>query len=136
MRSSEPNGTLGIGALAERFGLAPHVLRYWESVGLLSPARDTAGRRVYGAGDVVRVAVVLRGKRAGLSLDAIRALATGGPADRRAVLRREAEELRARVAAARDSLALVECALRCDREDMTGCRHFRAVVGDTTTGSE
>lgn len=38
MKSSE---ALTIGELAQRFGLATHVLRYWESMGLLKPARRT-----------------------------------------------------------------------------------------------
>ncbi|CAM5266993.1 helix-turn-helix domain-containing protein [Streptomyces aurantiogriseus] len=130
MRSSEQSETLGIGALAERFGLAPHVLRHWESVGLLAPERDAAGRRRYGAADVVRVAVVLRGKEAGLSLEAIRTLTAGSPGVRRAVLRREAETLRARIAAAQASLDLVECALGCAQEDLAACPHFRPVLGN------
>jgi hypothetical protein len=36
---------LTIGELAARFGLATHVLRHWETKGLLSPARRVAGRR-------------------------------------------------------------------------------------------
>ncbi|MCT9078731.1 MerR family transcriptional regulator [Streptomyces fulvoviolaceus] len=128
MRSSEQSEAVGIGALAERFGLAPHVLRHWESVGLLAPGRDTAGRRRYGAADEVRVAVILRGKEAGLSLEAIRTMTVGDADTRRAVLRREAEALRARIAAAQASLDLVECALGCAHEDLAGCPHFRRAV--------
>ncbi len=60
-----------IGEVAERFGLETHVLRHWEDVGLLAPARDSAGRRRYGRDDVVRVATVIRSKAAGMSLDQI-----------------------------------------------------------------
>lgn len=63
---------LSIGAIAQRFGLATHVLRHWESMGILTPARDAAGRRRYGSTDLTRVAVILRAKEAGLSLDTIR----------------------------------------------------------------
>ncbi|MBI0293893.1 MerR family transcriptional regulator [Streptomyces sp. PRKS01-29] len=120
---------MAIGEVARRFGVATHVLRHWESVGLLRPARDTAGRRRYGADDLVRVAVILRAKEAGLGLDTIRALtATTEPAVRRDILRREAETLRSRIAAARDSLALVECALGCEHDDLTRCPHYRRRV--------
>ncbi|NNN29788.1 MerR family transcriptional regulator [Streptomyces sp. S3(2020)] len=123
MRSTEE--TLSIGALARRFGLEPHVLRHWESVGLLAPDRDTAGRRRYGADDLVRVAFVLCGKEAGLSLEAIRLMATGDGERRRALLRREAEDLRARIAAARAALAMLEGGADCPHEDLLRCPTFR-----------
>ncbi|MEU0742253.1 MerR family transcriptional regulator [Streptomyces sp. NPDC006134] len=128
-QSTGHTASLGIGAFAARFGLAPHVLRHWESAGLLSPARDAAGRRRYGDTDAERVTVVLRGKAAGLSLDALRALlAADGVRARRAVLRGEAEALRDRIAAARTALALVECALDCGHEDLAACPHVRGAV--------
>ncbi|MFE9169755.1 MerR family transcriptional regulator [Streptomyces kebangsaanensis] len=122
---------MSIGALAERFGLATHVLRHWEAMGLLVPARNTAGHRRYRAADLARVAVILRAKEAGLSLDTIRSLVT--PTDavkRRNTLREKAEALRSRIAAAQAALELVECALGCDREDFTQCAHFQQVVAD------
>ncbi|MFH8371477.1 MerR family transcriptional regulator [Streptomyces sp. NPDC018031] len=147
MKSSGPNGTptgdpapstepsMSIGDLAGHFGLPTHVLRHWEAMGLLAPARDPAGRRRYGAADLTRVAVVLRAKEAGLSLDAIRTLTTTDPTTRRDLLRREAEALRSRIAAARASLALVECALECPHEDFTRCRHSRQVIAERVAGS-
>ncbi|NEW77633.1 MerR family transcriptional regulator [Streptomyces rhizosphaericus] len=129
MKSSGAMAAMAIGEVARRFGLATHVLRHWETVGLLCPARDSAGRRRYGEADLVRVAVILRAKEAGLGLDTIRALtAATEPADRRDILRREAEALRSRIAAARDSLALVECALGCEHDDLTRCPHYRRRV--------
>jgi MerR family copper efflux transcriptional regulator len=131
MKSSGEGKTLSIGALAERFGLATHVLRHWEVMGLLSPVRDTAGRRRYRTADLTRVAVILRAKEAGLSLDTIRTLAaTSEPAARRDILRQEAVILRARITAAQASLELIECALDCDHEDFTQCPHFRQMVAD------
>ncbi|GHH06986.1 hypothetical protein GCM10018780_40390 [Streptomyces lanatus] len=120
-----------IGALAERFGLAPHVLRHWEAMGLLTPARDAAGRRRYQNADLTRVAVILRAKEAGLSLDTIRSLtATTDPARRKGILDEEARALRSRIAAARASLELVECALGCGHDDVTQCAHFQQVLAD------
>ncbi|MFI0084627.1 MerR family transcriptional regulator [Streptomyces bobili] len=138
MKSSEQSaspasedGVWSIGALAERFGLATHVLRHWEAMGLLAPVRDAAGRRRYGAADLTRVAVILRAKEAGLSLDTIRCLAsTADPATRRDILRSEAEALRSRIAAAQYSLGLIDCALDCDHEDFTQCAHFRQMVAE------
>ncbi|MDN5385096.1 MULTISPECIES: MerR family transcriptional regulator [Streptomyces] len=122
-------GSMSIGELAAHFGLATHVLRHWEARGLLAPARDAAGRRRYRTADLTRVAVVLRAKEAGLSLDAIRSLTGVSDAEeRRSLLREEAEALRSRIAAAQASLALVECALGCEHEDITQCAHFQRAV--------
>ncbi|MBA0050926.1 MerR family transcriptional regulator [Streptomyces sp. AJS327] len=149
MKSSQPTGpvapadatppaapltrsdVLGIGALAARFGLAPHVLRHWESVGLLHPGRDAAGRRRYGADDLSRVAMILIAKRAGLGLDAIRSLSTSvDRAARRETLRPAAEELRSGIAAAQASLRLIEGRLNCEHEDVTRCPEYRRLVAE------
>ncbi|MER6976851.1 MerR family transcriptional regulator [Streptomyces carpinensis] len=100
-------------------------------MGLLAPTRDTAGRRRYGAADLTRVAIILRAKEAGLSLDRIRSLAaTTVPVRRRAVLREEADALRSRIRAAQASLDLIECALDCGHSDFTQCEHFRRTVAE------
>ncbi|MEU2233392.1 MerR family transcriptional regulator [Streptomyces vietnamensis] len=113
---------LSIGTLAEQFGLATHVLRHWETTGLLAPDRDAAGRRRYSDTDVIRVAVILRAKKAGLSLDTIRALISTSDRQRRTdVLREEAETLRSRIAASEALLALLETAVDCHHDDFTDC---------------
>lgn len=43
---------LTIGSAARAAGLSPTSLRLYERLGLLAPARDSAGRRVYVAADV------------------------------------------------------------------------------------
>jgi DNA-binding transcriptional MerR regulator len=68
-----------IGELAERFDLPTHVLRHWEDMGLLAPARDSAGRRRYVEADLYRVAVILSSKAAGMSLEQVRNLVDGSP---------------------------------------------------------
>ncbi len=120
------SSTLSVGEVAERFGLATHVLRHWESVGLLKPARS-GDRRRYDDADLYRVSVILRAKEAGLSLDGIREMFQK-PGEREAVLRRHKEELTRRIAAAQASLAIVDCALGCEHDDFTQCAHFRAAV--------
>ena len=100
-------------------------------MGLLAPARDAAGRRRYRTTDLTRVAVILRAKEAGLSLDSIRSLVAAADAtERRNLLRKEAEALRARIAAAQASLEVIECALDCGQEDFTQCAHFQRSVAD------
>ncbi|MFI8763963.1 MerR family transcriptional regulator [Streptomyces sp. R-07] len=126
---------MSIGELAGRFGLATHVLRHWESAGLIEPARDPHGRRRYDATHVTRVAVVLRAKGAGLALDDIRELLRAGdPGARRQRLEAHREELRRRLAAAQACLDLVECALGCAHDDLADCPRFRDVVAATAEG--
>jgi DNA-binding transcriptional MerR regulator len=120
-----------IGAVAARFGLATHVLRHWESVGLLAPARAVAGRRRYGPDHLYRIAVILRAKEAGFGLDDIRDMITASdPTERDAILRRHRAELAHRIARAQASLDLIDCALTCDHDDLTSCPHFQAVVAE------
>jgi len=120
--------SLAIGDAAARFALPTHVLRHWESMGLLSPERAVGDRRRYGRADLERIAVILRAKDAGLGLGDIAVLLGADRRVRDEVLARNRDELRARIAAAEESLALVECALACDHDDVSACPHFRAMV--------
>ncbi|WP_025352800.1 MerR family transcriptional regulator [Nocardia nova] len=133
MRSTPEDAESGIGAVARRFGLAEHVLRHWESEGLLEPARDTAGRRRYRTADLVRVAMILRAKQAGLGLEAIREMFEA-PVHRREILRRQRAALTATIAAAQSALTLVDCALDCEHDDFTRCPHFHAAVAEHLGG--
>ena len=75
-----------VGEVAERFGMPTHVLRHWESEGLLEPDRDHGGRRRYDRDDVTRVAAIRRQKDAGMSLEQIRVLLDADAPRRHAVL--------------------------------------------------
>lgn len=65
--------TLTITELAQEFDITPRAIRFYEDMGLLSPARE--GRnRVYSHRDRTRLKLTLRGKRLGLSLQEIKQL--------------------------------------------------------------
>lgn len=133
VKSSER--TLGIGAVADRFGLATHVLRHWESVGLLAPARANGDRRRFGPDDVHRITVILRAKEAGLGLDEIARLLGSPDRESRAVILDDRRaELTRRIARDQASLALLDHALTCTEEDLSRCAHFRGGCQVTTTG--
>lgn len=120
-----------IGELAARFGLATHVLRHWEDVGLLTPSERVNGRRRYSQHHVTRVAMIIRGKAGGLSLEQLRDVfdaSTG--ADRRALLRRHHTELESRIRELAASKQLVEHALECRAEDFTRCPAFVRMTQD------
>jgi MerR family redox-sensitive transcriptional activator SoxR len=65
---------LGIGDLARQVGMRASALRYYESVGLLPQTARVAGRRVYPAGTVRRIALIKMAQRAGFTLAEIRQL--------------------------------------------------------------
>ena len=120
-----------IGQVADHFGLPTHVLRHWESVGLLSPARVEGDRRRYTRDDLFRVASIVNAKQAGLSLPDIRAfLAACDPAARKDVLRRNQRALQARMAALRSALDLLEAGLNCPHEDIVTCPNYRAGLAE------
>ncbi|BFM25168.1 MerR family copper efflux transcriptional regulator [Microbacterium testaceum] len=123
-----------IGETAARFGLETHVLRHWEDEGLLRPVRDAAGRRRYGDDDSVRVAVILRNKAAGMSLEQIRVLLDEGAHDRHRVLEEHVAELDRRAADIAQARAMTEHALRCRAHDITACPRFRSHVADVLSG--
>lgn len=61
-----------IGQLADRLGVNPKTIRFYESIGLIpEPARTPAGYRIYEESDVDRVAFVKRAQRLGIALDEI-----------------------------------------------------------------
>ena len=65
--------TYSISDLAKEFALTTRAIRFYEDEGLLAPRRS--GRsRIYGERERVRIKLVLRGKRLGLSLSEIREL--------------------------------------------------------------
>ncbi|WP_199549405.1 MerR family transcriptional regulator [Streptomyces sp. N35] len=126
---STPAGALSIGELAEHYGLATHVLRHWERVGLLAPGRDPAGRRVYGQEDLLRVGAILCAKDAGLSLAEIHTLTSArAGAPRRVLLADRRAALQADIARLQAQLALVECGLDCPHEDLLTCPNFQTIV--------
>jgi DNA-binding transcriptional MerR regulator len=123
-----------VGDLAARFGLDTHVLRHWESMGLLSPARDGAGRRRYGADDAFRVATIIRSKAAGMSLEQIRVLLDGGARDRHVILEAHIADLEERMAEMEHSREMARHALECRAHDIATCPNFRAHVQDIVDG--
>jgi DNA-binding transcriptional MerR regulator len=65
--------TYSISELAKEFALTTRAIRFYEGEGLLSPQR-AGQRRVYAERERVRIKLILRGKRLGLSLSEIREL--------------------------------------------------------------
>lgn len=62
---------LTIGQLAERSGVAPSALRYYEALGLISSERTAGNQRRYRQAQLRRVAFIRAAQRVGLTLEEV-----------------------------------------------------------------
>jgi MerR family redox-sensitive transcriptional activator SoxR len=119
-----------IGAVAALAGKRPSTIRYYEQIGLLPPAGRVSGRRVYGADAVRTLAVIETGRRAGLTLDEIRALLSASPGDQAAVERlrevadRKLPEITALIERSQIVRGWLESAARCECPSLDECPLF------------
>jgi DNA-binding transcriptional MerR regulator len=60
--------TYTISELAREFDVTTRTIRFYEEKGLIHPTRD-GQKRLYAPADRVRIKLILRGKRIGMSLD-------------------------------------------------------------------
>ncbi|AMJ58905.1 MerR family transcriptional regulator [Bosea sp. PAMC 26642] len=72
-QSDEAAGGFTISDLARDFGVTLRTLRFYESRGLLAPARSGM-TRIYSGRDRARLALILKGKQLGFTLVEIRAM--------------------------------------------------------------
>ena len=63
-----PDTSYTISELATEFGITTRTMRFYEEKGLLTPRRE-GQKRLYSPADRVRIKLILRGKRIGMSLD-------------------------------------------------------------------
>lgn len=125
---------LTIGELARSFGLATHVLRHWESVGVLEPARRTGGQRRYTDDQRCQVALILRAQRAGMSLARIReALDAPDQQTLRALLGAHLDELAQRMAHLREAMEMLEHSMACQHPKVLDCPRAQETLENTTT---
>ena len=71
MPSPPESASFTISELAKEFALTTRAIRFYEDEGLISPRRS-GRRRLYAERERVRIKLILRGKRLGLSLSEIR----------------------------------------------------------------
>ena len=110
---------LAIGEVARRAGMQPSALRFYESVGLLPPARRVNGRRRYDQQVVQLLRVVQLAQKAGFTVAEIRTLLHGfapdtPPAVRwQPLARQKLRELDAQIERARQMKQVLETGLNC-----------------------
>ena len=78
----EANQVMSIGDLAERTGLSVSAIRFYETKGLVTPARNTGGQRRYLRSDIRRLSFVQVSQQLGFTIDEIRAALATLPASR------------------------------------------------------
>jgi DNA-binding transcriptional MerR regulator len=125
--------TLSIGRVAERTGVSASAIRFYEREGILPEPERVGGQRRYDEAVIRRLRTIAAAKRAGFSLDEVRALLTsvdrGAPAHEqlRALATRKLPEVAAlieRAEAMRDWLTL---ASGCECQAIEDCALFPGV---------
>ncbi|MEJ8812230.1 MerR family transcriptional regulator [Variovorax ureilyticus] len=71
---TDSKGSITVREAAERLGVTPRTLKYYEELGLVVPARSEGRYRLYEAPDLDKLARVLRMRSLGFSLTAITAM--------------------------------------------------------------
>jgi DNA-binding transcriptional MerR regulator len=121
---------LQIGEVAEKVGLSLRTVRYYEEVGLVTPAaRSEGGFRLYADADLQRLRLLKRMKPLGLSLDEMRELAD--LIERSAIpgeLRKR--DLRALVESLRSYATRADVAIEKLERELGEARQLRLRIGD------
>lgn len=118
---------LSIGDVARQAGVRPSALRYYESVGLLTPPKRINGRRVYDASAVDVLRLVQLAKGAGFSVAEIRKLLNGfdrtTPASARwqTMATRKLDDVNAIIERAEQMRDLLEKLLTCQCVQLSEC---------------
>ena len=113
MKSNTGVDYIPIGQAAERLGLNPSTLRYYDERGLVRASARRAGRRMYGPDELRRLAFIKIAQRLDLPLDTAAAVLDAPGPRWRDTVRRQIEELEEVVAQARDAQRFLSHALRC-----------------------
>ncbi len=127
---------LSIGEVAERAGLRPSALRYYEDAGLLSPSGRVSGRRHYDASVLDRLRVISCARSAGFRIAEIRELLQGEDGAQgawRSLAERKLGEVNAIIAKAQATRRLLEDSLQCTCQSLEECSagHGPAPLGQT-----
>ena len=142
MNASKEKELSRVGAVAERLGVSPRTIKYYEELGLVQPeARSPGGFRLYGEEEVERLERILRMKGIGYSLATIHELLAvrdaAQEADKVTVLREVAGRLKerewestARIQRMQDDLKRAEALREELRRDIALCERRIKELGD------
>ena len=118
---------VSIGEIAQRMGLRPSAIRFYESEQLLEPARRRGGRRVYDESVCERLSLIQLARRAGFTIAEIRHLFRGFPAGAtagerwRELVESKQEEIRDRMQELSRMKEILDLLEDCDCPDLEVC---------------
>lgn len=118
---------LQIGELAQKAGVAPSAIRYYESEGLLPAPQRQSGWRRYSAEALDRLLVIQTARELGFSIADIRTLLHAHPGSTRAAVRwrkfarTKLAEVEATLRQAQTMKRLIEAGLNCDCHEIGAC---------------
>lgn len=117
-------GLLPIGEVASRAGLRPSALRYYEEVGLVSPAARIGGRRYYDPSVFDRLGLIALCQDTAFTVAEIAEIlgGNGGRGRWRELTERKLAEVQAQIEKAKATKRLIEEALRCNCGSLEGCQ--------------
>jgi DNA-binding transcriptional MerR regulator len=122
---------LTIGELARRTGVSTSALRYYEELGVLSPAARIAGQRRYPESAAGLVAIILLLRDVGFSLAEQKTLMASraiAPDEWHALADRKLRELDEQIAKATSARDAVNHAMHCPHKDIFECPNFTSVI--------
>jgi MerR family copper efflux transcriptional regulator len=127
---------MNIGDVAERSGLPPKTIRYYEDIGLIRPDRGPNGYRAFGEADLHRLAFLARARSLGFSIEECRALLalwaddTRASADVKAMAEAHLTEIDRKIAELRSLRAtLAHLVHRCHGDDRPDCPILADLAG-------
>lgn len=118
---------LKIGELAHQAGVQTSAIRYYESLGLISPPRRMSGWRLYAPAVLGRLQFIRSARDLGFSLEEIRTLLSSYADDTppaeiwRGLARRKLPEVEATLHRAQDLQLLLLNSLNCSCESIDEC---------------
>jgi MerR family transcriptional regulator, copper efflux regulator len=136
---SDSGALVPIDQLARRFGIRASALRYYEEIGLLTPASRHSGRRWYGPDEVRRVAVIPYWQESGLmGLDEIAEMVAGPTSSRRwrQVLEGRVESLSAQIEKMEEARSFLEHVIAHHHYAPDGCPYYETLLRGTGPGHD
>ena len=128
---------MNIGEVAERSGLPPKTIRYYEDIGLIRPRRGDNGYRAFAEADLHRLAFLGRARSLGFSIEECRGLLalyadpTRASADVKAMAETHLADIDRRIAELEGLRAtLAHLVRRCHGDDRPDCPILADLAGD------
>jgi DNA-binding transcriptional MerR regulator len=116
LKSNQIVDLMPIGEAAQRLGLRPSALRYYDERGLASPSQRHSGRRMYAADELRRLAFIKVAQRLGLPLSTSAAVLDAPGPQWRHTVRQQIVELDEVIAQAQAAQMYLTHALNCPTE--------------------